>query len=276
MPDARASARRIRAPRRRARRAPACGSRPRHAPAPRHGWRRPARVPRRRNHTCPPRRSRSAAVPGSPSRPSADRPAAPRRRARTPSPHPRRPPRRPHDAGSPPARRASPRPAPDYAFVMSPGNPCHSSGQNHLYSTMMSVASSTSTSPRRRPRRKVLTWAFVAVFLLPVFGALGALAARGGPTHWSQWDRNVASQLGDAVSHPEARILVMSGRTRGWKGALAVHSWVVIKHENDRTWSRYDVAGWGDPVRLNWWPPDLGSVSAARSWWISRARRPRR
>ena len=119
---------------------------------------------------------------------------------------------------------------------------------------MMSVASA---SPRRRSRRKALTWAFLVIFLLPVFGALGALAARGGPTHWSQWDRNVASRLGDAASHPEARILVMSGRTRGWKGALAVHSWVVIKHEKDRAWSRYDVAGWGAPVRLNWWPPDL-------------------
>ena len=49
----------------------------------------------------------------------------------------------------------------------------------------------------------------------------------------------------------------MSGRTRGWKGVVAVHSWVVVKGENERAWRRYDVAGWGDPVRLNWWPPDL-------------------
>ena len=49
----------------------------------------------------------------------------------------------------------------------------------------------------------------------------------------------------------------MTGRTRGWKGVVAVHSWIVIKGENDRTWRRYDVAGWGNPVRLNWWPPDL-------------------
>ncbi len=121
----------------------------------------------------------------------------------------------------------------------------------------MSVAPPPSASPRRRPSRKVLSWTFLAVFLLPVLGAFGALASRGGPTHWSQWDRTVASRLGEAAAHPQARILVMSGRTRGWKGALAVHSWIVIKHENDRAWSRYDVAGWGTPVRLNWWPPDL-------------------
>jgi Protein of unknown function (DUF3750) len=120
----------------------------------------------------------------------------------------------------------------------------------------MSSAPSLVT-PRPKSRRKTVTFSFLAIFLLPVLAAAGALAVRGGPTHWSQWDRNVASRIGDATAHPEARILVMSGRTRGWKGALAVHSWVVIKRANERSWRRYDVAGWGNPVRLNWWPPDL-------------------
>jgi len=102
-----------------------------------------------------------------------------------------------------------------------------------------------------------MLWTFLAVFLIPVFGAAGALAYRGGPTHWSNWDRNVTTRMPAASAHPEARVLVMSGRTRGWKGALAVHSWIVIKRENERGWRRYDVAGWGAPVRLNWWPPDL-------------------
>jgi hypothetical protein len=102
-----------------------------------------------------------------------------------------------------------------------------------------------------------MLWTFLAVFLIPVFGAAGALAYRGGPTHWSNWDRNITTRMPAAAAHPEARIIVMSGRTRGWKGALAVHSWIVIKRENERAWRRYDVAGWGSPVRLNWWPPDL-------------------
>jgi hypothetical protein len=100
-------------------------------------------------------------------------------------------------------------------------------------------------------------WSVLAIFLLPVLVEAAVLAFRGGPTHWSQWDRTVTSRLGDAASHPEARVLVMSGRTRGWKGAVSVHSWVVVKRENERAWRRYDVAGWGSPVRLNWWPPDL-------------------
>jgi len=126
-----------------------------------------------------------------------------------------------------------------------------------LYSTVMSTASYPSPAPGRLSRRKILAWSFLALFLLPALGAAGALAYRGGPTHWSQWDRAVTSQMPDAASYPAARILVMAGRTRGWKGAVAVHSWIVIKRENDRNWRRYDVAGWGSPVRLNWWPPDL-------------------
>ena len=108
----------------------------------------------------------------------------------------------------------------------------------------------------RRSRRKLLAWSFLALFLLPVLGAAGALAYHGGPTHWSRWDRSVTSRLADAAANPEARVLVMAGRTRGWKGAVALHSWIAIKRENGE-WRRYDVAGWGSPVRLNWWPPDL-------------------
>ena len=122
----------------------------------------------------------------------------------------------------------------------------------------MSAASSLPPTPRRS-RRKALTWAFVAFFLLPVFGAFGALAYRGGPTHWSQWDRSVTGRLGDAASHPEARILVMSGRTRGWKGALAVHSWIDIKGAQAQAFiprieaaiKNYQYANYGD---YRMWP----------------------
>jgi hypothetical protein len=114
------------------------------------------------------------------------------------------------------------------------------------------------TAPTRsRSRRKRLLLAFAIVFLIPVAIAAGAIAYQGGPTHWRHWDRNVVSQLPAAAEHPQARVMVMWGRTRGWKAAVAVHSWIVIKAENERQWRRYDVAGWGDPVRLNWWPPDL-------------------
>src|SRR6185312_2506264 len=62
--------------------------------------------------------------------------------------------------------------------------------------------------------------------------------------------------LPDASAEREARVIIMSGRTGGWKGVVSVHSWVVLKPENATSWRRYDVVGWGNPVRINGWAPD--------------------
>ena len=35
-----------------------------------------------------------------------------------------------------------------------------------------------------------------------------------------------------------------------------MHSWIVLKPKGARDWTRYDVVGWGNPVRTNGWPPD--------------------
>ena len=51
-------------------------------------------------------------------------------------------------------------------------------------------------------------------------------------------------------------LLVFTGRTGRWKGIFSVHSWVVFKPQNAATWTRYDVVGWGQPVRTNGWAPD--------------------
>jgi hypothetical protein len=62
--------------------------------------------------------------------------------------------------------------------------------------------------------------------------------------------------LPDAAADPEARLLVLTGRTGRWKGIFAVHSWVVYKAAGATSWTRYDVVGWGNPVRQNGWAPD--------------------
>jgi hypothetical protein len=51
-------------------------------------------------------------------------------------------------------------------------------------------------------------------------------------------------------------VLILSARTGRWKGIFATHNWVVLKRENARSWSRYDVVGWGNPARTNGWAPD--------------------
>jgi len=107
-----------------------------------------------------------------------------------------------------------------------------------------------------RLRAKAIVLTFLAIFLLPlaVRAALSTFEVRASSWHDADWSS--IGSLPPAPSHPEARVLVMSARTGRWKGIFATHSWIVIKRENARTWSRYDVVGWGNPVRTNGWAPD--------------------
>jgi Protein of unknown function (DUF3750) len=110
--------------------------------------------------------------------------------------------------------------------------------------------------PRPRTRRKRIVLIILALFLLPVAARAALYAYEGGPRSWREADWSSTGSLPAADAHPGARVLVMTGQTGGWKGAVAVHSWVVFKRENARSWTRYDVVGWGNPVRINGWAPD--------------------
>ena len=112
--------------------------------------------------------------------------------------------------------------------------------------------------PRRLPRfrRKTIVLTILALFLLPLAARAALLAYEGGPRSWREADWSSTKSLPAPSAFPEARVLVMSGRTGGWKGVFAVHSWVVLKPENGAAWRRYDVVGWGSQVRVNNWAPD--------------------
>src|SRR5262249_15038310 len=68
---------------------------------------------------------------------------------------------------------------------------------------------------------------------------------------WRDADWSSTGSLPPAVSHPQARLLVMSARTGRWKGIFATHSRIGLKRENARSWTRLYVDGWGNPVRRN-------------------------
>jgi hypothetical protein len=103
-------------------------------------------------------------------------------------------------------------------------------------------------------RRIVLA---LLIFLLPPIAARAALYAyEGGPRSWRDADWTSIGSLPPATEYPEARVLILSGRTGGWKGVVAVHSWIVVKPAHAKAWRRYDVVGWGAPVRVNGWDPD--------------------
>ena len=107
-----------------------------------------------------------------------------------------------------------------------------------------------------RLRVKAVVLTFLALFLLPLAARAALTAFENRAQSWHDADWSSIGSLPPASSHPEARILVMSARTGRWKGIFATHSWIALKRENARSWSRYDVVGWGNPVRTNGWAPD--------------------
>jgi len=108
----------------------------------------------------------------------------------------------------------------------------------------------------RRSRRKIMILSLLALFLLPIAARATWFAFDGSPRSWRDADWSSTGTLPAARDFPQARVIVLTGRTGGWKGVFSVHSWIVLKPANARSWTRYDVVGWGSPVRINNWAPD--------------------
>jgi hypothetical protein len=103
---------------------------------------------------------------------------------------------------------------------------------------------------------KRLVRSFAIVFLLPVMFHAMVWSAKGWPSSWRTADWSSAGVLPAAEEAPEAAIRIYSARTGGWKGIFATHSWIVLKRKGADRYDRYDVVGWGTPVRKNSQPPD--------------------
>jgi Protein of unknown function (DUF3750) len=107
-----------------------------------------------------------------------------------------------------------------------------------------------------RARVKLIIIVILALFLIPIAARAALFMVEDRPRSWRDADWSSVGMLPKPAEQPEARLLVFSGRTGGLKGLIAVHSWIVLKREGARTWARYDVVGWGSPVRLNGWAAD--------------------
>src|ERR1043166_1256236 len=107
----------------------------------------------------------------------------------------------------------------------------------------------------RFPTKK-LPMILLLVFLLPLLIRAVVYYVGERPGGWWEADWSSARILAPAASDPQARIIVFSGRTGRWKGIFAAPSWIVIKPENARTYTRYDLTGFGRPIHVNGWAPD--------------------
>jgi hypothetical protein len=96
----------------------------------------------------------------------------------------------------------------------------------------------------------------LALFLVPLVARAALYVIGKEPRSWRDADWPSTGLLPKAADYKPARIIVFTGKAGAWKGIFAVHSWVVFKPAGAQQWTRYDVVGWGNPVRVNNWPPD--------------------
>jgi hypothetical protein len=106
---------------------------------------------------------------------------------------------------------------------------------------------------------RVARWSFalfLLVFALPIATHAAWQWQQGWPDSWSGADWSSAGLLPDASDEPEAVVYVMAARVGRWRGIFAHHSWLVLKPTRASHYTRYDVVGWGRPVRTNHRDPD--------------------
>jgi hypothetical protein len=98
----------------------------------------------------------------------------------------------------------------------------------------------------------------LACLLTAAAGCSAIDRARG---NWSELSREPSHQAPDPSTTPEAVVQVYAARTVGWRGLLAVHTWVALKQSGAASYTRYEVIGWGvdrgaQAVRINRTGPD--------------------
>lgn len=96
----------------------------------------------------------------------------------------------------------------------------------------------------------------VAGFLLPLAAHGGLIWSKGWASSWRTADWTSAGLLPKPHKMRHATIRVYAARAGRWMGAVAVHSWIVVKRRGAPAFDRYDVVGWGVPVRKNAYVPD--------------------
>jgi hypothetical protein len=68
---------------------------------------------------------------------------------------------------------------------------------------------------------------------------------KGPISDWRNARRDSSGQAPDAATTQEGVIQAYAARTVGWRGAIAVHTWIAAKPSGARHYTRYEVIGWG-------------------------------
>lgn len=118
--------------------------------------------------------------------------------------------------------------------------------------------------PVRRLVRRMLK-VLLYLFLIPLLAHAAWWTWNNTAWNWRSANWSPTGILKPAAADPDAAVYVLAGRTGGWKGIFAHHTWIVTKVAGAPRYTRYDVVGWGRPVRTDHLSPDSHWYSNAPS-----------
>ncbi|WP_428248456.1 DUF3750 domain-containing protein [Ferrovibrio sp.] len=93
---------------------------------------------------------------------------------------------------------------------------------------------------------KRLILILLLALLLPLAWS-GASVAFSERPHWSTASTASIDIAPNPATTREAVIQVYAARLWGWRGALAVHSWIAVKPEDASSYQRFDIMRWSSP-----------------------------
>lgn len=107
--------------------------------------------------------------------------------------------------------------------------------------------------------RRILFWSSIYLLLavaVPLAAGAALSLSRGWADSWRTADWGSSRLLPEAAAVPDATVMILAARTGRWKSIFAEHMSIVLKPQGAGSWTRYDVVGWGMPVRRNAYPAD--------------------
>ena len=75
--------------------------------------------------------------------------------------------------------------------------------------------------------------------------ASGCVVMQRATTNWWELERGPSGQAPDPAATSEPVVQVYAARTVGLRGLVAVHTWIAVKARDAKTYTRYEVIGWG-------------------------------
>lgn len=103
---------------------------------------------------------------------------------------------------------------------------------------------------------KYLVVAFSVLVIAPLAVHGAVYWYQGWPASWSEANWSSAGILPIASVNEPAMVRIFAARTGRWKGIFAVHTWIVVKEKGAPSYQRFDVVGWGRPLRVDAYAPD--------------------